>query len=77
MSKGEFLMAPEVEGPIWKKSSYSGSSQGQCVEVADIRRHGGVAVRDSKNPTGPVLLMAPEAFASFLTSAAHGAFDRL
>ncbi|MFD7546185.1 DUF397 domain-containing protein [Streptomyces sp. NPDC059816] len=66
-----------LEGAVWRKSSFSGGSQGQCVEVADIRSHGGVAVRDSKNPTGPVLLMAPEAFASFLTSAAHGAFDRL
>ena len=31
----------------WRKSSYSGSSGGQCVEVATSDR---VLVRDSKNP---------------------------
>lgn len=37
----------------WRKSSYSGGSNttGGCVEVA---QHLG-AVRDSKNPDGPVL----------------------
>ncbi|WP_433265471.1 DUF397 domain-containing protein [Actinosynnema sp. CS-041913] len=36
----------------WRKSSYS-SSQANCVEV---RHHDkSVAVRDSKNPDGPVL----------------------
>lgn len=34
----------------WRKSSYSGNS-GECVEV----RRDLVAVRDSKNPTGPTL----------------------
>jgi hypothetical protein len=36
----------------WRKSSYSGG-QGNCVEVAPLRD--GIAVRDSKNPSGPVL----------------------
>lgn len=35
----------------WLKSSYSASGQGNCVELA----HGMDAVRDSKNPRGPVL----------------------
>ena len=35
----------------WRKSTYSGSADdGNCVELA---AHG--AVRDSKNPDGPVL----------------------
>jgi hypothetical protein len=33
----------------WRKSSYSGGSGGQCVEVAAPGR---VLVRDSKNPGG-------------------------
>jgi hypothetical protein len=37
----------------WRKSSYSGNG-GNCVEVAR-GRPGMVAVRDSKNPDGPVL----------------------
>lgn len=35
----------------WRKSTYSGSEGGQCVEVGHTRD----CVRDSKNPTGPVL----------------------
>jgi hypothetical protein len=34
----------------WRKSSFSGSNGGNCVEVANTL----VALRDSKNP-GPVL----------------------
>ena len=44
----------------WRKSSYSGQSQ-NCVEVADNLR-GGVAVRDSKDPDGPALVLAPAAW---------------
>jgi hypothetical protein len=40
------------------------------VEVADIRAaHNSVGVRDSKNPSGPALLIAPEAFAMFVSAA--------
>jgi len=38
-------------GMGWRKSSYSGGNNGACVEVA----HNLEAVRDSKNPFGPVL----------------------
>jgi hypothetical protein len=37
----------------WRKSSYSGEPQGNCVEVALAPT--GAAVRDSKNATGPTL----------------------
>lgn len=37
---------------IWRKSSFSGSNGGNCVEVASGLR----ALRDSKNPGGPVLV---------------------
>jgi hypothetical protein len=39
---------------IWIKSSYSGSQGSECVEVASLA-DGGRAVRDSKDPDGPVL----------------------
>ncbi|MET7647743.1 DUF397 domain-containing protein [Streptomyces sp. NPDC005761] len=47
------------------KSSYSGGNAGQeCVEVAR-NVPGTVAVRDSKTPAGPVLLLAPAAWDAF------------
>ena len=35
----------------WRKSSFSGGENNECVEIAE----GLGAVRDSKNPTGPIL----------------------
>ncbi|WP_372907148.1 DUF397 domain-containing protein [Saccharopolyspora indica] len=48
----------------WRKSSRSGSSGGQCVEVAV--QPAVIGVRDSKDPDGPVLVFSPGAFAQFL-----------
>ncbi|TQM80947.1 uncharacterized protein DUF397 [Saccharothrix saharensis] len=48
----------------WRKSSYSGNSGGDCVEL----RAGLDAVRDSKNADGPVLEFRPAALKAFLTA---------
>ena len=53
----------EVVGSFWK-SSYSGQ-QGDCVEVADTAL-GGRAVRDSKQPAGPLVTVSPEGWNAFL-----------
>ena len=45
-------MGHTLDNAIWRKSSYSGSNGGDCVEVADTARHSR-AVRDSKDPGGP------------------------
>lgn len=42
----------DLSAAVWKKSTYSTTND--CVEVAFI--HGHVAVRDSKDRLGPVLL---------------------
>ncbi|WP_326594025.1 DUF397 domain-containing protein [Streptomyces brevispora] len=47
----------------WRKSSYSSEEGGACVEVAAHPR--AVHVRDSKNPEGPALTLAPTAWAAF------------
>lgn len=47
----------------WRKSTRSNGS-GNCVEVAD-NLTGIVAIRDSKNPEGPALVVEPAAFAAF------------
>jgi hypothetical protein len=49
----------------WRKSSYSGNTGGDCVEVAD-GFPGVVPVRDSKNPTGPALLVRLDAWRVFV-----------
>ncbi|MCD7440636.1 DUF397 domain-containing protein [Streptomyces lincolnensis] len=47
------------------KSSYSGGDAGQeCVEVAS-NIPGTIAVRDSKNPDGPILRLATETWVGF------------
>lgn len=48
---------------IWRTSSYSGGSGGDCVEVRDDTRR--VLVRDTKDRTGPVLPFTPQAWQRF------------
>ncbi|MEV0650134.1 DUF397 domain-containing protein [Phytomonospora sp. NPDC050363] len=52
----------------WRKSSRSDSNAGQCVEVAGLPH--GIAVRDSKDRSGPVLVCDPAAWAGFLAGLA-------
>ncbi|MFI5487713.1 DUF397 domain-containing protein [Micromonospora echinaurantiaca] len=47
----------------WRKSSRSGN--GECVEVAD-NLPGVVLVRDSKDPSGPVLTVGPHSWRAFV-----------
>ncbi|AVT30073.1 MULTISPECIES: DUF397 domain-containing protein [unclassified Plantactinospora] len=50
---------------LWHKSTRSGGNGGACVEVADNLSEV-VAVRDSKDPTGPVLAFRPESWRIFV-----------
>jgi hypothetical protein len=54
----------------WRTSSRSGAN-GNCVEVADYLA-GAVAVRDSKDPSGPVLAFGPAAWEAFTASLKDG-----
>ncbi|MBF8188526.1 DUF397 domain-containing protein [Nonomuraea sp. K274] len=47
----------------WRKSSYS-TNGGNCVEIASLA-NGRIAIRDSKDPSGPVLVFDRAAFATF------------
>ncbi|MGW4462910.1 DUF397 domain-containing protein [Micromonospora sp. NPDC004704] len=52
-----------MEPNVWRKSSRSGSN-GQCVEAMD-QGHA-VAVRDSKDKTGPTLTLSPAGWQAFV-----------
>ncbi|MFE4828301.1 DUF397 domain-containing protein [Streptomyces sp. NPDC056672] len=56
----------DLSAASWHKSSYSGASGGNCLEVADGLT-GIVPVRDSKNPAGPVLTFRATAWSAFVT----------
>ncbi|BCJ46825.1 hypothetical protein GCM10010168_36530 [Actinoplanes ianthinogenes] len=57
---------------VWRRSTRSYSDN--CVEVADLP-DGGRAVRDSKNPDGPILFFTPSEWAAFVGGAKDGEFD--
>lgn len=56
-------LAPEG---AWRKSSYSDGTGNNCVEAAHLTPTG-IAVRDSKNPTGPALLLPASVWTTFVT----------
>lgn len=56
----------------WLTSSFCGQA-GDCVEVRV--RGGEIAVRDSKDPGGPVLKFTPAEWLAFLAGARVGEFD--
>lgn len=61
-------------GVEWRKSSYSGSNGGECVEVGRGAENHSVPVRDSKDPHGPALVFSPVGWASFLAAVRAGEF---
>jgi hypothetical protein len=57
----------------WKKSTRSNGS-GECVETAYL--NGGVqAVRDSKDPAGPILTFESSQWRTFIGAVKAGSFD--
>ena len=65
-----------VEVAAWRKSSRSSANGGNCVEVADRPQRGAVAVRDSKDPDGPKLIVSTDEWRVFATGVKAGEFRR-
>ena len=68
------MTSADLSRAKWRKSSYS-SQNGACVEVAR-NLPGIIAVRDSKNPDGPVLIVSKDEWASLITRLTYTATIR-
>ena len=64
---------PGPLGPGWRSSSFSQGADSTCVEVAAYDR--AIAVRDSKNPAGPVLRFSVAEWRAFLQGVRAGEFE--
>lgn len=62
-------MIPQQEGNAlhWRKSTRSGNSGGECVELALVSG-GSLVIRDSKSPGAGVIVLDGRARAVFLTA---------
>ena len=69
--------SPDLSRATWRKSSHSANG-GNCVEVAVAASPAGdvIAVRDSKDRSGPVLMFTASEWRAFLAGVRSGEFDR-
>ena len=68
------MLTHHLDGAVWKKASRSNGNGGNnCVEVAFLDT--GVAVRDSKDRSGPALMFTMAEWTAFVDSAKDGEFD--
>jgi hypothetical protein len=67
------MRGTDLPEQAWHKSSYS-NGQGDCIEVAHLE--GGVATRDSKDPSGPALRFSADGWGAFIRGLAEGDFER-
>jgi len=73
------MCASKLRGVTWRKSSRSGPTGGNCVEMAalpgsalDGAPGGAVAVRDSQQPGGPALILTAATWQAFTGGLAAG-----
>ncbi|GHA68945.1 DUF397 domain-containing protein [Streptomyces tauricus] len=67
--------ADSLRNVIWRKSRHS-TPDGNCVELA-LLAGGNVAMRNSRDPSGPALVYLPAEIAAFIAGVKDGDFDRI
>ncbi|MER6175560.1 DUF397 domain-containing protein [Streptosporangium sp. NPDC001681] len=69
------METPNLHHLKWRKSTLSGTNNDNCVEVANLPS-GGRAVRDSKDPNGPMLSFTFDEWHGFIGGVRNGEFDQ-
>jgi Domain of unknown function (DUF397) len=67
------MPTPDLSRAVWRTSTRSGGN-GNCVEVA-VNLPGVIAIRDSKDRTGPVLIFGHAAWEAFTGQLRDGVVD--
>ncbi|MDO0915335.1 DUF397 domain-containing protein [Streptomyces sp. DT2A-34] len=62
---GECVECATTGSLTWTKSTHSSDQGGNCIEIAETP-HTTLAIRDSKNPAGPIVTLDPAAFTTFV-----------
>jgi Domain of unknown function (DUF397) len=70
------MLATQLPQLTWTKSGRSNPS-GNCVELAVLPGGEGIAMRNSRDPGGPVLIYTAAEVAAFIGGARDGDFDDL
>jgi hypothetical protein len=60
-----------LSAATWRKSTRSSGGGSNCIEIARLPGH--IAIRDSKNPHGPALIITPATFRELTDTLKHGA----
>jgi hypothetical protein len=68
--------AMQLTGAVWVKSARSGPT-GNCVELAALASSGQVAMRNSRDPSGPALTYDAAEVSAFLSCLKAGDYDHL
>lgn len=70
------MPATDLPPLSWRKSRRS-NANGNCVEMAKLAGDAGIAVRNSRDPLGPVLVYTQDEIVAFVLGAKDGDFDNL
>jgi hypothetical protein len=67
------METPDLSRAVWRKSSYSQPNLSDCVEIVGAARS--IAIRDSKDSHGPLLLFSRGELQSFVARIKRGQLD--